>query len=438
MKTWAEVGPIDDLVREALELAADEALLIGPRTKVIRLRQVRRWQEWAGANGAHHDRPLPEELGLFLIALADRGLNPRTLNKYVDALDWWFTATGAPAARPVAIARAVVDGLQRSRPPRSAGPRVEPMDIPQLLTLVTQAPARESWRLRACVLARRLGLSLQATGRLDPAQVAFAGEGATIVVGGSKVRLAAEDDLLVCPVMALRFLIGRCGRGPLLSVKEALTTAARLGEVVGERLPSRYDDDTWARVVHLFARSLRVQRRDVAGVCLGLAGLLGLDESVALQWEHLAETPAGLVAHGTAGAPLTQSLEGRHLMARRDALDALTALAALAAVWPWPGDGLFGCRGPILSGMDPRYWGDGPVALSPVSWAHALAEHDKPYGFGLSQLRLRVTGALLEWDAHQDEVRLQRRLGHRSVISTRHFLRGRSVLHENPTKPEAS
>jgi hypothetical protein len=337
----------------------------------------------------------------------------------------------------MAVASVVVKALERSRGVAKAA-KVERMDLEDLIVLATPSPTADSWRLPLCVLARCLDLPLFSLRRISTEGVTFDGVGANLVVGGRLVRLAPGEDLLTCPVSALRFLVERAGGGMLVTRKEAADLSDVLWYTTGERNPSSLDDKVWAQVREQFAMHQRVQLRNVAGICLGLAGLLGSDDVVSLRWEHLVERPGGFVARGTPELALPRSVEGRIFCSRTDALDLRPALAALAAVWPWRGPGLFGCSGPVLSGLDPRLWGDGRVALTGMTWGDSLRRFDKPFGFRVTPLRLRVTGALEDWEAYGDEIRLQRRMGHRSLTSTRDFLRTHHVLHDSPTRPSAS
>lgn len=437
MLGWDEIGPLEDLVRRALELAVCDALTVKPRTQAGHSNRVRKWRSWALANGADPEAPLPEEPGLFLIAEADRGVNPRTLRGYVRALDWWFTVTRRGAPAPIAVASAVVYALERSRGvPKS--PQVESMDIEDLIVLATQPPTADAWRLPLCSVARCLDLPLFSLARFTTEGITFDEDGANLVVDGRPMRLTPGKDLLTCPVEALRFLVGRAEGGLLVTRSEAADLANVLWSTTGERNPSRLDDEVWAQVCQQFAMHQRIQLRNVVGICLGLGGLLGSDDVVSLHWEHLLVRPGGFVARGTPELPLPPSVEGRIFCSRSDALDLGPALTALAAVWPWSGPGLFGCSGPVLSGLDPRLWVEGRVALTGLTWGDSLRRFDKPFGFRVTALRLRVTGALEDWEAHGDDIRLQRRMGHRSLISTRDFLRTHSVLHESPTRPSAS
>jgi len=435
---WTKAGTLEDLVEEAAALAAEAILSVRPRTRSQYASAIAQWKTAAEKDGIDPERPLPEDFAMHLASKADKGVNPRTLKTDIYALEWWLALLGKPQPNVVAVAVAVREALIRSgraAPVKRKSPQVT---IANVVDLVNVPAVAYEWQLPAAALARALRVRLYVLDRIQAETAVFDGREATVVVSGREARLWPTGDALTDPVDALRSLVERRPIGPLLTPAEFVAIRSSIWNEAGCTWePSRMTGDRWTEVVDQLARHVRSRLRLVAGVHLGLSGLLGLDEAVALRWEHLQRHSVGFVAKATAEHPLPPTLEGRLFLARSDALDLELALSRLAAVWPWRGDGLFDCRGPVLTNMAPADWcGDDPVPLCTSGWYQAVRAAGERVGVDATPLSLRVAGAHEDWSAHYDELRLQARMGHVFPSATRLFLKKHGLLGASATEPE--
>ncbi len=437
---WADAGPLEDLIEDAAALAAEEVLAVGPRTSRINSLNIAQWRAAAERDGIDPERPLPEDFALYLASKVDAGLHPRALKSHIFALQWWFTLRGNPQLSVIRTALAVQRALLRSGKARPVQRRAPRVTVGQLAEAVEHLDVENEWRLHAAALARDLRVRLYVLDRVEAETAVFEGEEATIVVRGAVQRLWPTNDALTNPVDALRGLVERRDTGTLIMPEEHADLRQCLWdapECIWE--PSRMTGERWRSTVDLLARHVRARLRLETGICLGLAGLLGLDQTVAVHWEHLRRHSVGFVLKGSAKNPLGAGLEGRLLFSRRDSLDLEPSLVRLAEVWPWPGNGLFGCGGPVLTSMERRDWvGEEPRALSTSTWTNQVKDAGRRIGVRMSPLSIRDAGAHEDWFAHHDELRLQARMGHVFPSATRDFLKKHGLLGASATEPEVA
>jgi len=434
---WTEAGPLEEVVAEAVALALEETVAVAPSTRRIYNAKIVNWKTAAQRTGIEPERPMPEDFALYLASEVDRGLNPRSLRGHIGAVEWWFATLGRPQPAVIATARAVADALQKSSPAAPRVRRAPSVSVTALAEIIDQR-APEAWRLQLAVVARHLDMRMVEAARIESSSAVLGGSEATLIVAGKTKHIVAEVDELTCPVRALDGLVQRRPVGPLATREEAQSLRTVIGQRTRPGEPSLMNEQTWHEIVQLLARHERVQRRLDAGVRLGLAGLLGTDETLALRWEHMHRHPLGFVVRGSDAYPLRASLEGRLFLAREDVLDLEPALIRLAAAWPWPGGGLFGCSGFVISDMHRTGRSGESAALTPGCWTTHVREAGQRVGIKVTPRSIRVAGAHEDWAAHQDEFRLQRRMGFVYPSATRLFLRNEGILAATATDPEGA
>lgn len=422
---WSAAGTLETLVAEGQEMAIDAVLGLGASTRYGYNRYVKRWEAFAARERIDPLDPVPEGPAWFLYTEAERGQSASSLKGALNALEWWFTTTGSVPAATLAFARIVVSALERS-PVAAKRRQVEAVPLSTLLRLTEAAPARGYWILAAVTLLRRLQLRRSDLREATAASASFEEDRALLVVRGDKYVLDHEESYLDCAACALRLLVERAGDGHLLSKADRQVVRDDMLRLVGRHEPSDISADQLPEVVDDLAMRLRVYRRDRAGYAVSYGVLLTLKELLDLAWEDLREDGEDLIAHTRTG--------DRRLTPRADGLDPLRCLRDLAAVWPWPGEGLWGCRGPIMATHHLDFAGDTPVSIRPQAWNQLLRLRGRKVGVSISPSTLRVSGALHDWHEHHDIVRLSRRLGHTTVAKTEEFLRRRGLLRRSPTE----
>jgi len=423
---WSSAGTLETLLVEAQDIAIDAVLGLNPTTRYGYTRYVKRWEAFAATEGIDPLHPVAEGPAWFLYTEAERGQSPSSLKGMLTALEWWFTTTGSVPASTLAFARRVLSALERV-PLRDPERReVEGVPLSTLLRLTEAPPGRGYWILAAVTLLRRLQLRRSDVREVLADAARFADDGAELEVGGITYVLPHEKPYLQCAACALQLLVERAGGGLLLSEADRYVVRDDMLRLVGRREPRDISADDLPSVVEDLAMRLRVYRRDRAAYAVSYGALLTRKELLGLGWEHLSEDGPDLIAHTHAGP--------RRLAQRDDGLDPLRCLRDLAAVWPWPGEGLWGCGGPIMAAQHPDFTSDSPESIRPQAWDQLVRIRCRKVGVSVSPSTFRVSGALHDWHQHHDIVRLSRRLGHTTVAKTEEFLRRRGVLHRSPTE----
>jgi len=409
---WTAAGTLESLVGDAREIAAEEALIGHPGTRYEYRRVAERWCAFAKEEGTDPDHPLPEIPAWFLVTEADRGVKPSTIRRYLAALTWWLSTVPQPATEAIAFAGVVAQAIGRVQPDPEVKRRAERVPESTLVRLI-EAPAPTDWISWAqAVVLRATGLKRDEV-RRAACDVVLDERCAQLALGDARFDLVHVADEVHCAACALGYLVQQRPDGRLFH-QHGRTVWGVTHRATGIDEPSAVPDDEWRRLVDNLARSLRTDRRTRASIAIAYGGLTpGMLR--ALYWEHLAEETEGLVARTAAGA--------HRLQRRSDSLDPELALRGLARVWPWRGDGLWGCAGPVMAGMVPDRWHHDRRSVAAQVLGVSLNALGRPLGIEISLSDVRVSGALDDWHRHPDVVRLMRRLGLRSVASAETFLR---------------
>lgn len=430
---WGAIN-YEETVGAALEVAVD-ATSLTDGTVANYSGHASRFRAWCIEQGVDPDRPLPGDVAWWLVEIVDEGLATSTANNCLLGLEWGFGAKAVPPDPTLTgLAHQVMKGLKRAD---SSGPAQKrgsdrAGEVEAFIKALRDSSGSEvgaghaatsTWKIAAAILLRSHNRPVTSLNGLDP------GADIDIVAGDVTVRWpdgttttspTQPDAPFACPAWAAARLqnLTSSSRAQFtgqdrdnLRGKVRLVTDQRVNELT-EMIP-----EEWAAFVDQCGIFERFRRQtQLFAVMVSCAPRRAASEWVALRWEDVT-----VAADGT--------VEGFEELPGLSVADALTDLAA---VWPWPGDGAFGCAGSVFASMHPRDWPvdrTEPAAAPTTGTLYARVRNSaKRLGFEpIAPSDFAATAALALWNSTGDLRRVQKFLDHGSPDATVRFLRERRV-----------
>jgi integrase len=420
---WGAIN-YEETVGAALEVAADATRHADSTVKKYR-NHAAGFRDWCTEDGVDPDRPLPGDVAWWLVEQADSGLATSTVAHRLRGLEWGFGAKAMPPDPTLTgLARQVLMGLKRADSSGLAPKRGTARcgDVEAFIEAL--ADSGRDWTLAASVLLRSHTRASAALKGLDPrADIDIAADDVTVrwPDGTTTTAPTQPDAPFACPAWAAARLQNRASNSKTQFTKtnrDNLQAMARL--VTGQRVsePTEMTPEEWAAFTDQCGIFERIRRQtQLFAVMVSCSPRRTHSGWAALRWEDVTVAPDGAVDG-------FEELPGL--------LSVADALTGLAAVWPWPGDGTFGCAGPVFATMHPRDWPadrtEPAAAPTTRTLHHRLRVSTERLGFEpLVPSDLEATAAVALWHSTGDLRRVQKFLDHGSPDTTVRFLRERRV-----------